>query len=383
MGNKTGYLVDLRSLQFNDLGTEGNATTWIQAMPLGHYKHPVYGDIDITPERVMRFATNVNNGVRGQELDIDYDHKNKTDEAAGWVQQAEARLNDPDPKRNGLWILVEWVKEAKEKILSKAYRYFSPEFDDEWTHPVSGETYTDVLFGGGITNRPFLKGILPLNLSEKFAEVETEEHNMFTDEQRIALRKKYGLADDADDNAIIAAVTAETTESESDDTEDAGDEQTETATAPVELSEAERKLLSENPTTQKLFALLEDNNKKLRELEVKETVTTLNERFTAKGLALPPTVKAALNTVIQLSEGKAADAVVQLMSKIAEVGFVELGEKGPSNTRDEVSAADALNARIKALQEERKLSFRDAAEIAASELGDAYTVYREQVYIKD
>ena len=66
MGNKTGYLVDLRSLQFNDLGTEGNATTWIQAMPLGNYKHPVYGDIDITPERVMRFATNVNNGVRGQ-----------------------------------------------------------------------------------------------------------------------------------------------------------------------------------------------------------------------------------------------------------------------------------------------------------------------------
>ena len=389
MGNKTGYLVDLRSLKFNDLGTEGNATTWIQAMPLGNYKHPVYGDIDITPERVMRFATNVNNGVRGQELDIDYDHKNKTDEAAGWVQQAEARLNDPDPKRNGLWILVEWVKDAKEKILSKAYRYFSPEFDDEWTHPVSGETYTDVLFGGGITNRPFLKGILPLNLSEKFAEVETEEHNMFTDEQRIALRKKYGLADDADDNAIIAAVTAEapateeTTEPESNDTEDAGDEQTETATAPVELSEAERKFLSENPTTQKLFSLLEDNNKKLRELEVKETVTTLNERFTAKGLALPPTVKAALNTVIQLSEGKAADAVVQLMSKIAEVGFVELGEKGPSNTREEVSAADALNGRIKALQEERKLSFRDAAEIAASELGDAYTVYREQVYIKD
>ena len=388
MGNKTGYLVDLRSLQFNDLGTEGNATTWIQAMPLGNYKHPVYGDIDITPERVMRFATNVNNGVRGQELDIDYDHKEKTNEAAGWVKQAEARLNDPDPKRNGLWILVEWVKEAKEKILSKAYRYFSPEFDDEWTHPVSGETYTDVLFGGGITNRPFLKGILPLNLSEKFAEVETEEHNMFTDEQRIALRKKYGLADDADDSAIIAAITAEAPATEEttepvNNTEDAGDEQTETATAPVELSEAERKLLSENPATQKLFALLENNNKKLRELEVKETVTTLNERFTAKGLALPPTVKAALTTVVQLSEGKAADAVVQLMSKIAEVGFVELGEKGPSNTHEEVSAADALNARIKALQEERKLSFRDAAEIAASELGDAYTVYREQVYIKD
>ena len=394
MSQKVGYLVDLRTVQFNDiLNGNGNATSWIQAMPLGKYKHPVYGDIDITPERVMRFATNVNTGVRGQELDIDYDHKDKTNEAAGWVQQAEARLNDPDPKKNGLWLLVEWVKDAKEKILSKAYRYFSPEFDDEWTHPVSGETFKDVLFGGGITNRPFLKGILPLNLSEKFAEVETEEHNMFTDEQRVALRKKFGLADDADDAAIVAAITADTTtETNAEDSavvepeanEASADEASnESGAETVGLSETERKALSEHPSTKKLLSLLESNHKRLRELEIRETVALLSDRFAAKGLGMPPTVKAAFTGVMQLSEStKLTDAVVQLMSKIAEVGFVKLGETEiPERQSGEVGATDALNARIKQLQETNKISYADAASMAASELGEAYAVHRENSYL--
>lgn len=390
MAQKAGYLVDLRTVQLNDLDS-GNASSWIQAMPIGKYKHPVYGDIDITPERVMRFAANVNSGVRGQELDIDYDHKDKTNEAAGWVQQAEARLNDPDPKNNGLWVLVEWVKDAKEKILSKAYRYFSPEFDDEWTHPVSGETFKDVLFGGGITNRPFLKGILPLNLSEKFAEVETEEHNMFTDEQRVALRKRFGLADDADDAAIVAAIVSiedavvEPPAEVADETEtetDADDAEVESAEV-IELSEAEHKVLSENPATARLLSLLETNNKRLRELEIKETVTLLSDRFATKKLAIPPTVKEALTSVIRLSETtKLNDAVVQLMSKIAEVGFVQLGETEiPEHTHEDLDATDALNARIKELQETKKVSYADAASMAASELGEAYAVHRENSYL--
>ena len=155
-------------------------------MPLGKYSHPIYGEIDITPDKVQRFANNVNNRIRTTELDIDYDHKEYNGEAAGWVKQAE-------PRENGLWILVEWTAKAWEAIKSKAYRYFSPEFDDEWSDPKTGEKYTDVLFGGGITNRPFLKDILPLNLSEKFSELEGDknmtpeqikelfEHNMFVD----------------------------------------------------------------------------------------------------------------------------------------------------------------------------------------------------------
>jgi phage I-like protein len=115
---KASYLVDLAHIQFDD------GPTWIQAMPLGTYHHPVHGEIAITPERVQRFADGVKQKVRGQDLDIDYDHKSQRSDAAGWVQ-------DADPRSDGLWLSVDWTDEAREKLKKKAYRYFSPEFDDE------------------------------------------------------------------------------------------------------------------------------------------------------------------------------------------------------------------------------------------------------------
>jgi hypothetical protein len=44
------------------------------------YDHPIHGKIKFTTERLHTFAQNVKNKVRGTDLDIDYDHKAKTDE---------------------------------------------------------------------------------------------------------------------------------------------------------------------------------------------------------------------------------------------------------------------------------------------------------------
>ena len=81
--------MDLSGVQFNEEDT--SRTIWLQALPLGTYDHPVHGEIKITPERIKRFADNINNKVRGQDLDIDYDHKAIDTKAAGWVQAAEDR----------------------------------------------------------------------------------------------------------------------------------------------------------------------------------------------------------------------------------------------------------------------------------------------------
>lgn len=152
-----GFLVDLEGVELdeNDPGT----ARWIQAFPIGKWKHPTYGDIEMTLDRAVNMAANVNAGVRGQDLDIDYDHKEYRADAAGWVQQAEARSD-------GLWLNVEWTREAFQKLKDKAYKYFSPEFANVWEHTATGRKFKDVLFGGALTNRPHLKGILPINLSE-------------------------------------------------------------------------------------------------------------------------------------------------------------------------------------------------------------------------
>ena len=158
MSKVVGYWTDLSSVQLDD----NTSTTWIQAMPVGKYQHPVYGEIDFSPERLTKFANSVATKVRGQDLDIDYDHKDKENIAAGWIKAAEVRGAD------GLWIEVDLTPRAREHLKNKEYRYFSPEFVDEWTDPVTGAVHTDVLNGGALTNRPFLKDILPVNLSDLF-----------------------------------------------------------------------------------------------------------------------------------------------------------------------------------------------------------------------
>ena len=399
-----GNLIDLRGLQFEDAGN-GNFSKWIQAMPLGKYMHPMHGVIDITPERVARFADNVNKGVRGQALDIDYDHKQHNGKAAGWVQKAEAR---PD----GLWILVEWVKEAWDDIKSGAYRYFSPEFVDEWVHPASQSKFNDVLFGGGITNRPFLKGILPINLSEILAESESETNEsnlMFTDEQRAALLAKLGLAEDADDQTILMALITAATNGEQPPVEQAGETagagdgagtenndgtaeqpkpgQSTPSSVTVKFSEDIVKLAESNPAIKALMDTVEANNKQLREIQNTSTVDAIVKKFAEKGLALPATALNALTQTIQLSEDdRVTGAVIQMLGKIAEAGLIELGESDVSTpnlhrTVGKVDYTKQLTEAASKLAKEQGISFGDAMMQVAMENPEAYEGHRSDSYI--
>lgn len=398
-----GNLIDLRGLQFDDAGN-GNYSKWIQAMPLGKYMHPMHGVINITPERVARFADNVNKGVRGQALDIDYDHKQHNGKAAGWVKGAEAR---PD----GLWIMVEWVKEAWDDIKSGAYRYFSPEFVDEWVHPATQSKFSDVLFGGGITNRPFLKGILPINLSEIIAESETNEGNlMFTDEQRAALLAKFGLAEDADDQAILMALVSAATEAGDSGAgtqppEQAGEstanvnnndgtaEQPEPgqATSPssvtVKFTEDLIKLSETNSAIKQLMENLEHNNKQLKEMRDGSTVAAIQKRFSDNGYALPATVINALSDTIKLSEDdRVTGAVIQMLSKIADSGLVKLGESDVSTPNlhragGKVDYTKQLSEAAEKLAKDRGIEFGDAMMQIALENPEAYEGHRSESYI--
>src|SRR4051812_3179330 len=116
-----GYMVELSGIQFSGDGSvPGSKTSWIQCMPLGTYQHPFFGPIEFSPEKLQNYANSVTNNVRMTELDIDYDHKMYSGEAAGWIKEAEVRQNE------GLFINVEWTPSAVLKIKEKAYKYFSP-----------------------------------------------------------------------------------------------------------------------------------------------------------------------------------------------------------------------------------------------------------------
>lgn len=378
MPQKMGYLVDLSTVSLDD----STHTSWIQAMPIGKYSHPVYGDIDITAERVSRFADNVNNNVRQTELDIDYDHKAVSGEAAGWVKKAEARAD-------GLWVFVEWTKEAAAKIKAKAYRYFSPEFDDTWTHPKTKVKFQDVLFGGGITNRPFLKDILPLNLSEAFEEAndKTNEGAEMSDALK-QVKDKLGLKEDATDEEVLAALDAKEQEQTPEPITSEKQEEQEQEQLVPQLSEI-KKLAENNPAVAGLLAVVEaqgaqlsEATKQLKEGTVSATVTRLSEKAAEKGYALPPTVKDELKKALSESPSKQfSDALVSSFEKLIEVGIVKMSEDGHTRRDDtENDPVKKFNDEVAKQMEAKKLSYSDAVVLVSSEKPDLFNEYRAGSY---
>ena len=177
-----GFLVDLSHYTFDAKDPE---PTWIHAITVGEYDHPYYDNVNFDEKRIQRFEQSVKEKHTGIDPDIDFEHKggHRGGAAAGWVKDAKSVLTDDDVAmmsdlsglqldasddrdHRGLWVLVDWTKTGREALANGEYRYFSPELAEEWQHPKKGTKFQDVFMGGGITNRPFLKDLTPLNFED-------------------------------------------------------------------------------------------------------------------------------------------------------------------------------------------------------------------------
>lgn len=157
--HELSYLFPLK--EFAEDWINGNQK-WIQLYPYDSWDHPIYGTTTISPEIAQQFVENFNKGIRGQEIHSDYEHGEdpaKGNKASGKFIRVEARDNGP-------WALVEFTEEAKKEIDAGEWNYWSTSHWDSWTHPHTKEVHNFVLDGGGLTNKPFVKGMVPLNFSE-------------------------------------------------------------------------------------------------------------------------------------------------------------------------------------------------------------------------
>ena len=156
---------------------DGKTTSDIEILKVGKWQHPIYGEFEITSERLKRFMQNFEANLR-KGLPIDREHKSD-DGAVGWINNLYLTANDTI-----LMGTIDWTPEGIQDLKSKKYRYFSPEFADEYQDSATGQDYKDVLIGGGITNRPFFKELEEITLSEqavatyKFVQLEGGEKNM-------------------------------------------------------------------------------------------------------------------------------------------------------------------------------------------------------------
>ena len=156
--SNTDFAFDAFEIKLQErVDDKGVKSSIMQAFPFGEYKHPRYGLIVMNQENAQRAAMNVNNQATTAQLYIDFDHKDGP--AAGWVTGAE--VDD-----NGLNLIVDWTEKGTAALKGDEYRYFSPNYARKWRHPKTGKVYENIILGGGLVNRPFLKDINPISLGE-------------------------------------------------------------------------------------------------------------------------------------------------------------------------------------------------------------------------
>lgn len=389
MAQTVGFLVDLHSIKLEDAGP-----TWIQALPLGTYQHPSYGELKITPERVNAFAESVMHRVIDKEPDIDYDHKKRVDHAAGWVKAAEAR-------QDGLWIQVDWTPAARQKLRDKEYRYFSPEYVDEWKHPKTQAVHKDVLLGGALTNRPFLKDILPINLSEVFENAHKEGgfvpaalKKLSADEAMAKLAKEHGLdPEKATPEEIVAAVEA--AKSAPPVTEPPKVDPPvvepvvvkEPATLSQTLSDEDKK----NPLLVKMAEIADSQAKMLADQkkqidilatankfqDVDSRLTQLSDDSAGAKVILAPAVREKFRNVLVALPKELSDTAIEVMTMVTQgKATVQLGEIGQTHVGQNGNATKAFDDAVQKVRTEKKLSYTEAVGLVAAEQPKLFEDYR-------
>lgn len=388
---RVGYWADLREVQFDEVSLTG----WVHAAAPGTYQHPVYGKLDFNPERLRRFADSVNNRVRGIDLNIDYDHEAKTSDAAGWVKSAQAR-------DDGLWLFVEWTKDAFQKIKDKAYRYFSPSFADEWTDP-QGNKFKDVLFGGGITNRPFLKNLVPLNLSELTFTAPEPSNGPAPKEDDVDLKKLreiLGLAEDTPEEDVYKvfgerlqaqppAPDPNNPPNPDPNNPPAPTNQPPAPTPPapepkIQLTEELKELAETNPVVKSLLEAFEAQTRRhaedARRLQEAEVAKKLGELDKSK-LIITPAIKELIHGLAISLDEEQSKQFWDLMTHMhsSQSFLVELGERagaGVKYGRDK--SASTIFAEKTAEKVTAGMSYPDAVEKVAQEDPKLYDEYRNE-----
>jgi phage I-like protein len=384
MDKHFGWWVDLSKVTLSD------STTWVHALPFGKYQHPLHGEMRFDAAKLTALANSVKSKVRGIDPDIDYDHKTdpaKGHQAAGWVKDARV---DAD----GLHLQVDFTTDATTEIKEKKYRYFSAEFVDSWQDP-QGVVHQDVLLGGGLTNRPYMKNLLPVNLSElRFDEPSKEEQEVDGKKLRIAL----GLAETTTDDEVFAklgelgkAVTTLTEDKKK------TDEQVTKLTEELEkakkgesdeLDPELKKLVEASPAFAKLMESLETQKKQNSELQASvrlaEVTNQIAEVQKGKAFALSPLIKEEIKNLLLKASPEAGKQLTEVLGRIVNgQGLVDLSERGFTGQRGEQSA-DAtrqFNEAVKALMEtDKNMGFADAVEQVARMNPRLFNEYRESSY---
>jgi len=380
----------------------------IECLKMGKFRHPWHGILAFDLPFFESIIRNFDAGIPQEEVAFDFNHYSDGG-AAAWVK----KLFTSD---KSLKATVELTEKGRTAIKKKEYRYFSIEYTDDYVEYVISDDLDDngnivtkefkishgpTLRGGGLTNRPFIKGMKPVSLSEDNKPIELEE--VIEDQIDKNLDSKTKSIEEvtkamektlkelkADKEALEAKVKTLT-----DAADEKNKEELETLTKQLsdldksikKLEEAEVKKLEED----KAKKLEED--KKLADKDVKlqeqdkvitglskdvkaltETVTSLmEERKTLKGERYQTSVK---NTVRELKDAGMFPSTLKvvenfLLSDDANSVSVKLTEgEGDKKKETTKSLADIIKDVLLSIPEEHRFTDSEESRSEISSTGD-------------
>lgn len=136
---------------------EGTTQSWVTITRTGNFTDPRYGNFSITPTHLDQMVGNFNNRVLGQDVFLDVAHR-PNDGAAGKF----VRLSVENGRLRGL---VEWTAFGQQAVKERGFTYLSAEYHENWTDNEKQQPHGCVLLGAGLTTRPVIKHLEPVQLS--------------------------------------------------------------------------------------------------------------------------------------------------------------------------------------------------------------------------
>lgn len=140
---------------------EGKKTVFVTLTRTGNFYDPRYGDFEITRDMLLSMVGNFDADAYGQKIMLDVAH-NHGNGGAGIFN----RLFVDGNKLRGEVELTEYGIEA---VTKKGFIYLSAEFKENFIDNESRKEWGPTLLGAGLTTRPVIKRLDPIQLSEESA----------------------------------------------------------------------------------------------------------------------------------------------------------------------------------------------------------------------
>jgi len=161
---KVTHSISSEPIKLSERDADGNVV--IEILREGNFNHEVYGNFAVTNDLMQEMIKNFDDNVLAREIAFDMNHI-VTLPAAAWARKLSTgkKLINGQPKI----ILNAHVKPTplgETAIRNKEYMYFSSEYTENFVDKETGKEYGAVLKGGGLTNRPWIPGLAPIQLSE-------------------------------------------------------------------------------------------------------------------------------------------------------------------------------------------------------------------------